>query len=138
MRFSKELSVGNRIIDSEHRKLYDTINGIASIIKTGEIASLSEAFKLLENRLHTYFAVEESIAEALHFDFTQHRLAHKRLLNEFQRIRDVLMAKVDMWSKSEEKGYVSSLMACLTQHIETDGKPLKIVLSEQFYDFMPS
>ena len=138
MRFSKELSVGNRAIDSKHKKLHGIINEIASRIKAREVAALSEAFNQLENGLHAYFAVEESIAEALHFDFTQHGQAHQRLLKEFQRIRDVAMAKNGMWSKSEEKGYIGFLMACLTRHIENDDKPLKAVLSAQFYDFKPN
>ena len=133
-----ELSVGNSLIDSEHKKLHDIINNIAGIIKAGEVAALSDAFKLLENSLRDYFVVEENIAQALNFDFTQHRLAHQHLLKEFQRIRDVLMAKNGMWPKSEKKGYIDCLMACLTQHIEEDGRPLKAVLSTQFYDFKPA
>lgn len=103
MKFSHELSVGNRAIDSEHQKLQDTINKIASNINALEVAGLSETFSLLaetflllEQGLHTYFAVEESIAEALHFDFAQHRLAHQRLLKVVRRMRDVSMARVGM------------------------------------------
>lgn len=138
MEFSHELSIGNRTIDSEHKKLQDIVNEIVGIIKAGEVAALSNAFELLEKCLQAYFAIEEYIAEALNFDFAQHRLAHQRLLKEFQQIRDVLMTKVGVWSKSEEKGHIGSLRACLTRHIKEDGKPFKAVLNAQFYDFKPS
>lgn len=137
MAFTHELSVGNRVIDSEHEKIHTLIDTIASLIRAGEVAALTEAFELLENSLHTYFAVEENIAEALHFDFTQHRLAHQHFLESLRRIRDVMMCKAGMWSESEEKGYIGSLKACLIRHIKEDGKPLKAVLNTQFYDFKP-
>jgi hypothetical protein len=41
--------------------------------------ALSVACKLLSDSLPDYFAVEESIAQALNFDFTQHRQAHQNL-----------------------------------------------------------
>lgn len=130
--------MGNRILDSEHKKLHDTINGISSIIKVGKVAALSEALELLENSLRSYFVVEENIAEALNFDFTQHKLAHQILLKRFQRIKDELMAKNNRRSKSEEKEYSAYLIDCLIRHIKDDGKPLKAMLSTQLYDLKPN
>lgn len=43
------------------------------------------------------------------FDFTQHRLTHQDLLNEFQHMKDWLMAKNGAWSKFEEAGCIDSL-----------------------------
>jgi len=137
MIFSKELSVGNRIIDSEHKNLHGIINGIAGLIEARDIATLHEAFELLENRLHAYFAVEETVAQAVNFDFTQHKLSHQRLLSEFRRIKHGLMSKNGLWTKLEKAGHITSLRKCLARHIAEDGKPLKIVLSEYLYDFKP-
>ena len=137
MLFSRELSVGNRIIDAEHKNLHGIIDGIAGLIEARDIVTLHEAFELLENRLHAYFSVEENIAQAVNFDFTQHKLAHQHLLNEFQRIKHGLMAKSGLWTKLEKAGHINSLRKCLTRHITEDGKPLKIVLSNYLYDFKP-
>lgn len=138
MQFSKELSVGNRILDSEHEKLHDMINGIARAVAAGEVAALSELFELLENGLCAYFVVEENIAQALNFDFTQHKLAHQELLKRFQHIKDELTAKNNRRSKSEEKDYINYLRDRLARHIKEDGKPFKAVLNTQFYDFKPN
>ncbi len=135
MLFSHELSVGNRIVDSEHKKLHGIIKGIANIIADGELTALPKEFELLENSLCAYFVVEENIAQEINFDFSQHKLAHQYLLNNFKRIRDELMAKNGMWSKFEEDGYIYSLMVYLDRHIKVDSKSLKAVLDSQLYDF---
>lgn len=136
--WSKQLSVGNRIIDSKHKELHDIINGVVRSITARDVATLLEAFELLENCLRTYFVVEENIAQAVKFDFTQHGLAHRRLSNEFQLMKDELTTKDGMWSKHEEEGYIDSLRYCLIRHIKEDGKPMKAVLDTHFYDFKPS
>jgi len=59
MQLPKELSIGNRLLDSEHKKLHDAINMITTSVEAGEVAALSEAFQLLGNYLCAYFAVEE-------------------------------------------------------------------------------
>ena len=92
MHFSKELSVGNWILDSEHKNLHEIINGIRSAIESGGVVDLLSAFNILKKRLCDYFAIEENIAQALNFDFTQHKLAHQNLLGKFQHVIDEMMA----------------------------------------------
>lgn len=138
MLFSHEPSIGNGIIDSEHKNLHDIINGIARIITAGEVAALAEAFEQLENGLCAYFIVEENIAQTLNFDFTQHKLAHQNLLKTFRRIKDELMAKNNRWSKFEKNDSIVYLRDCLIRHIKEDGKPLKAVLNTQLYGFKPN
>lgn len=135
--WTKQLSIGNRTLDSEHRKLHGIINKIARSIVARDVAALSEAFDLLENCLCAYFVVEENIAQAIHLDFAQHKLAHQCLLNEFQRIRDELTVKNGRWSDDEGGKYAHFLMNYLIQHIRKDGRPLKIVLDTCLYDFNP-
>ncbi len=138
MQFSKDLCVGNRIIDSEHKMLLNMINVIARSIAVKNVDVLSEAFDLLENSLCAYFVVEERIAQALNFDFKQHKLAHQNLLNKFKRIKDELMAKNGQWSRSEEEDFIYYMNDCLINHIKVDGKPFKAVLDAQYYDFRPN
>lgn len=137
MTCTKQLSIGNRAIDSAHQKVLDMIDGVVHSIMAKDIAALPEAFDLLENCLRAYFLVEEHIAHAVGFDFTQHRLAHQGLLNEFQRMKNWVMAKNGAWSEFEEEGCIDSLKNCLLRHIKEDAKPLKIVLETHYYDFSP-
>lgn len=130
-----ELSIGNRMIDSEHKKLHDTINGIAHSIAARNVAALSEAFEQLENCLCAYAAIEERVAQAVNFDFTEHRLAHQRMLDEVRRIRDALVAGDSVCPEGES--HARCLKDCLIRHIKEDGRPLKVVLDTHLYDFKP-
>lgn len=134
---TKQLSVGNRMIDSAHKEVFDVIDRITHSIAVRNISALTEAFDLLENCLDAYFSVEENIAQAVGFDFTKHRLTHQDLSNEFQRLKNWLMEKNGLWSNFEEKGCIDSLKNCMVRHIKEDGKPLKVVLETHFYDFKP-
>ena len=137
MAFSKELSVGNRILDSEHKKLFNIINEITHLIIAKDINTLIDAFELLENGLRAYFVAEENIARTIGFDFTQHRMAHQDLLNEFRLIKNELTARYGIWSRHNEKGYIASLRDCLIQHIQEDARPLRIILDTHLYDLKP-
>ena len=137
MPFSKKLSVGNRVLDSEHKKLFNIINEATRLITDKNIAALVGTFELLEDSLCAYFAAEENIAQAVDFDFTQHRLAHQDLLNEFRLLKNELINKNGAWSKYHEKNYIDSLRDCLIQHIKEDAKPFRIVLDTHLYDFKP-
>lgn len=134
---TKQLSVGNRAIDSAHKEVFGVIKRITHQIVAKDVTAISEAFDLLENCLCACFAVEENIAQAVGLDFTGHRLTHQDLSNEFQRIKNWLMEKNGMWSEFEEKGCIDSLKNCLIRHIKEEGKSLKVVLETHFYDFNP-
>ena len=135
--WKKELSVGNKILDSEHRNLLDIVGKISHLIAVREITALLEVFELLESRLYGYFAVEEKIAQAVNFDFTGHKFAHQYLLARVERIKNKLLTSNGSWSDEEGRNYANSLMYCFTTHIKEDGKPLKIVLDTYLYDFNP-
>ena len=129
------MSIGNRVIDSEHKKLYDMINRVAHSIAARNVAALSEAFELLESCLCDYSSIEGRVAQAVNFDFTQHRLAHQHMLDEVRRIRGVLVAGNCV--SPEDEHHARCLMDCLIKHIKEDGRPLKLVLDTHLYDFNP-
>lgn len=133
--WTRELSLGNRLIDSEHKKLHDAINGVKHSVAARDAVALSAAFEQLENGLRAYFAVEERIAQAVGFDFTQHRFAHRHMLENVRRIRDGLTS--GDCSCPEGENLARCLMDCLIKHIKEDGRPLKMVLDTHFYDLSP-
>lgn len=130
-------SVGNRVIDSEHNKLFGMINDIGQLIYLNHGVALTVALKLLNGGLRDYFAVEERIAHAVDFDFTNHRVAHENLLNEIKFITNKIISQNNKWSSLEKKNYIKSLNDCLIQHIKVESKPFKTVLDTCLYDFKP-
>ncbi|MDD2914807.1 MAG: hypothetical protein PHP70_05755 [Gallionella sp.] len=137
MQFTKQLSVGNRTLDSEHAKLFSMLNAVDSAVSVKDAAALADALRMLEDSLCAYFEVEAKIAQALDFDFSEHRLAHQDFLLEFRLMREELIAQNYERQKYNGNSCVKNLMDCLIQHIREDSRPLKIVLDMNFYDFKP-
>lgn len=136
--WTRQLSVGNRIIDSTHKKIFDMVDWIECLIKASDGPALSDAFKLIEDYLREYFSVEEYIAQAINFPFTQHKLAHQCLLNEVQRIGNELATSNRMCSDTAAEYYSKLLRDCFIRHIKEESQQIKIMLDAQYYDFKPS
>lgn len=133
--WSKRLSVGNAIIDSEHRNLIVMINNIEQIIKAKDSSALSQEFEQIEHWLSTHFENEEKIASAVDFDFTKNKLEHQSLLKEFHRMRDELNAMNGVWSDKAAKQYFQYLCDWITGHVIEEDMLMKPVLQTHDYHF---
>lgn len=60
--WTKRLSVGNALIDAEHRNLIGMVNDVVCAIRAMDCLALSETLQLLEDWLGVHFANEERIA----------------------------------------------------------------------------
>ena len=132
------ISVGNRIIDSEYQKMFDIIHRIQPSIRAKDCAAIAADFKLLEDVARACFSVEEEIARAVGFDFTQHNLAHQNLLKEYQQLGAELATRNGSWSDGEGKAYANFVNIYLMRHLEHESRPLMFVLDTYFYDFKPT
>jgi len=135
--WTRQLSIGNRLLDSEHKKLHSLMTGTAKHITARNTVLLVSAFDQLSDYLGFYFAFEEHIAHAVNFDFSEHRQAHQDLLTNLQHMKDELMVRNGNWSDDDGAEYARSMMNYLIRHIKCDSKPLKIVLETNYYDFDP-
>jgi len=97
MVWTEQLSVGNAVIDSEHRNLIILANDLIRAIKTRNSSCLAQAFEQLEYWLCLHFANEEKIAQTVSFDFSHHQLAQQYALNELRFLRDLLVTKNCLW-----------------------------------------
>jgi len=130
-------SVGNRIIDSEHQILDGLIFDIGQLIMVNHNVALSVAIRMLHENLHLYFAVEESIAQAAGFNFTNHRLIHQTMSNNCRAITDKFTNQIGKHSNIERLDFINSLSDLLVQHIKVGSKPFKKILDTYLYDFKP-
>jgi len=136
--YTKQMSIGNRIIDSAHEKILDMINRIEHLIKECDCHALTKTFNLLEEHLSDYFLVEEGIARAINFSFAEHDIAHQNLLKKIQQSKNDLVASNGTWSNATAKHHSNLLRDCLSTHIKVESEPIKIMLVTRFYDFKPS
>ena len=136
--WTEQLSVGNAIIDSEHKKLIDMVNGVRDAIRGRNSPMLPEAFVRLENWLDVHFANEEKIARALGFDFSSHRQAQQFSLKELQLMRDVLIPRNGIPSGQAAAGFARFLKKWLIDgHIIDLNMLMKPALQARDYTFWP-
>lgn len=139
LRWTKQLSVGNAIIDSEHRNLISIANSARRAIKARDSSTLSQELEHLEDWLYVHFANEGKIAQAVNFDFSQHKLAQQCWLKELWFLRDELAGKGSLWSDDVIEHcfhFLSDWM--IDGHIISMDMLMKPVLQTYAYNFLPS
>lgn len=135
--WKNQWNVGNAIIDAEHRNLLHMAYDIEAMINEGDIRTIAYDLEQFEYWLCDHFENEEEIALAIGFDFAQNGLEHRKLLNEFQRMKDELMSKNNMLSEGVAKRYTHFLDEWLVVHIINEDMLMKPMLQTHAYDFMP-
>ena len=81
MVWSNKLSIGNVIIDSEHRNLMRTVNDAIHAIQTRDNLTLAQELKHLDSWLCTHFANEEKSRGQL--------ISHQHYSNLHSNIRGI-------------------------------------------------
>lgn len=136
--WAKELSVGNAIIDAEHRNLIGMVNEINHGIEARNSSVLPQAFDMLERWLHTHFANEATIAQAVGFSFDRHKPAQRYSLKELQHLRDELLMKDGIWSDGAARHFTRSLKNwMIDEHIIKLDMQMKPALQNFDYNFLP-
>ena len=136
--WSERLSVGNAMIDSEHKNLLNMINEVEHAIRARDGDALIQAFKLLEDGVRVHFVHEENLAHAINFSFTQNMPEHQYVQKEFQHIKDELVDKNGMWSESAAEYYSHFLSEWMIEHILEEDMQMKPALQNYPYDFKPA
>ncbi|OGS99395.1 MAG: hypothetical protein A3F73_00835 [Gallionellales bacterium RIFCSPLOWO2_12_FULL_59_22] len=136
--WTKELSVGNAIIDAEHSNLIDMINDVRHGIKARNCSAMQRAFEMLDNWLCEHFLYEEMLARAIKFPFCQHRLAQQHSLRELRHMRGELLGKGGIWSDGAANHFTQSLKNwAVNEHIIKLDMLMKPALQNYDYNFMP-
>jgi hemerythrin len=135
--WTEQMSVGNSVIDSDHRNLIALVNNVEHALRSGNRLALSQAFKQLWDAATAHFAREERIAEAAGIPTGKHVLAHRYLQHELQHISSELEGKCGVWSEGAIAHFTRFLGDWLMQHIAGDDMEMKPVLQNYSYDFVP-
>ncbi len=136
--WNKQMSVGNAVIDSDHKNLIEIVNRIRSEIRSRDTFLLSEAFVHLEDWLWIHFENEERIAQTVNFDFSGHKQEQQYALRELQHLRDELVGKGGIWSDSAVEHFNDFLKNWLIDdHIIRRDMLMKPVLQAHDYNLLP-
>lgn len=137
--WTEQLSVGNAVIDSDHKNLINTVNKARDAIRSRDSFRLSKAFACLEDCLGVHFENEERIAKVINFDLFMHRQEQQYALRELGHLRDELVAKGGIWSDGAAEHFASFLKNWLIDdHIIRLDMLMKPALQKRDYTFWPS
>ena len=141
MLWTKQLSIGNTIIDSEHKHLISLTNYVERAMKTAmetrDGTHLQHALDQLEDELHHHFRTEEKIAKAVNFPFEQHLKAQEHMLSDLRFLKAELMTKDCIWTEAALRHFSEFLEDLITEHITLKDMPMKAALQDYDYDFWP-
>jgi len=133
----EKLSVGNALLDAEHKKLIDLVNSIERAIRAKDSDVLLQAVNLLVDCVCIHFENEEKIAQAINLSFFEHEMEHQYVKNELLNIRDELVERNGRWSESVAYNYSYFLSEWLYEHLNEEAKMIKPVLQTYPYNFDP-
>lgn len=135
--WTNKLSVGNVVIDAEHRKLICMVNDTIRAVQTRDFLALKHEMEHLEKWLHAHFAIEEKIARALEFSSAQLKSAQQYSLETLRRLKDGLEAEYGMWSINTAAHFSCFLKQWIIEHITRVDMPMKPMLQAHNYNFWP-
>lgn len=130
------LSVGNDLIDGDHKKLIIAVNNVAQAIETRDRAALSKAYKLLNALMSLHFINEEKIAKAVNIPFEANNLHHLQLMDEIKYMIVKLDNLQSIWPDHVVKMYSRFLNEWVIKHIVEDDMKMKPVLETYPYNFI--
>ncbi|MFZ3017352.1 MAG: hemerythrin domain-containing protein [Gallionella sp.] len=137
LQWSDSLSVGNALMDSDHRNLLGMIGTVEHALRSGNGQILSQAFQRLVVSVSIHFVNEERLAQAIDLDFDNHKKLNQYLQRELEHMRIELDAKNGIWSDGAIEHFSHSLKNWMAAHLGRDERLLKPVLVAQPYDFKP-
>lgn len=136
--WKKHLSVGNAMLDTEHKNLLGMVNSIEYAVNKKDLATLLKMIKSFKGNADIHFANEARFAQAFNYSFSQHELAHRHLQNELQQTVNELEVKADIWPEYVMDYYPQFLRDWLIEHISCEDMKMKPVLRSYPYDFKPA
>lgn len=137
IKWTEHLSIGNAMIDSDHKNLIVVVNRVEDAIGAGDRVALSKSFELLDAYMRIHTQNEEKIAEAINYPFAQDKLAQQQLMDEMRYMIKKLAGTYGDWSDNILAMYSRFLTGWMNEHIIKTNMQMKPALQAFPYDFIP-
>ena len=134
------LSVGNEIIDGDHKRLISIINCAEQVInESGSRRELERVLKDLDQYTKEHFAREEALQRAVGYPFHEaHLLEHAGLIDALQRIRDRVSGAKDCYAYERAlSGLCELLENWLMNHVITHDLRMRPFVEKKRVDAEP-
>jgi len=130
------LSVGNGVIDSDHKKLIAAVNSVERAIEARNREALSSKFKVLEILMQAHFENEEKIANAANYPTSEIMIGHRQLMAEIKYMIHKLESTEGSWPDNLLTMYGRYLNDWMIDHIIEYDMEMKPALQNYPYDFV--
>jgi hemerythrin-like metal-binding protein len=134
--WAKHMSVGNAMVDAEHKNLFTLVNMVKHAIEIGDRPAMSKSFELLVTYIRIHFTNENKIAKAVNCLSVENKLNQKYSMDELSNIVKKLETTKGVWSNDFVKMYSGYMGEWIRNHIIMD-MYLKPKLKDFPYDFKP-
>lgn len=134
----EQLSVGNDLIDTDHKHLIEIVNRIERSLDAKNRNELSEAFGSLSQYSQEHFAREEKIAHAVGYA-QAHRLSlsHEVLYKQLDKAKREIGAMGQEWSSAVAEHFTILLRSWLIDHVIKEDLLMKPALQKYPPNFDP-
>jgi hemerythrin len=134
----EQLSVGNNVIDSDHRHLIEIINQVEQGMKAKNPAELMAALNSLFQYSQVHFIREENIAKAAGYEQVPSlSQSHQALLTKLNQIKEEIAGMGQEWSSAAVDHFASFLRSWLIDHIIKEDLLMKPALQKYSPSFDP-
>jgi hemerythrin len=128
LQWREQLSVGNDLIDSDHRILIDIVNKADSSLQAMSRAGLLTALEELDKYSRVHFTLEERVAQAVGFpDLGQLHTSHILLMETLNRISQDIG---EQWDQTAADQLGQFLRDWLVNHVIKEDMLLKPYLQK--------
>ncbi len=133
-----QLSVGNDVIDSDHKHLIEIINKVEQSLQEKERYSLISALDELYHYSLIHFAREELFAEAAGFKQVPHLAhSHHKLLDELVHLKEEVDSMTHGWQPELIDHLINFLRSWFIDHVIKEDLLIKPDLQKHSPTFDP-
>jgi hemerythrin len=123
LQWRDQLSVGNDLIDDDHKYLIDIINKTEASMKANNRVELMAVLDELEHYGQTHFEREEMVAKAVGYPKAEQlHDSHIKLVASLGKVKTELG---DSWTEEAQVQFTAFLRDWLIQHVIKEDIPMK-------------
>lgn len=134
----EQLSVGNNIIDEDHKYLIEIINRVEVCLAKKDMYALKAELQRLHDYSLLHFDREEKIANAVGYQQTPglHQ-SHQALMEKLGKMQSDFVNAEQTWSPELTQGFADFLRNWLIDHVIKEDLLMKPVLQKHSPAFAP-
>lgn len=135
--WAEYLSVGNAMIDADHKNMILMANSMEDAIGKCDSAALLNEVESFVAYMIIHINNEKQIADAINFPLVQDASENQQLMYEVRCVLENLDTRNGIWPENLISKYLHFLNGWVIDHIIAKDMQMKHVLRKYPYDFRP-